>query len=201
MELFIIRHGESIGNLIKEDMPDGELTPLGREQAAKVCEAMKGTGVEYIAASPLQRGVETAQPLAQTLGLPIHVWADTYEVRSKGPYTGPTPERMKEMYPETVCGDDYAADGWYCSGDETPETGQARAQRVYDRLCAQFAGKRVALFAHSGFNRHLLLVALGLPQDSPVYLHNSNGAIFWLTVTAERTTLNYVGGARVMPNP
>ena len=59
MELFIIRHGQSIGNLITEDMADGELTELGRQQALRVCEGMKTANIEHIVASPLMRAIES----------------------------------------------------------------------------------------------------------------------------------------------
>ncbi|TBL81061.1 histidine phosphatase family protein [Paenibacillus thalictri] len=198
MELFIIRHGQSIGNLIKEDMPDGELTELGRQQAAEVCEGMKTANVAYIVSSPLMRAIETAQPLARWMNLPIEVWKDTCEVRSKGPYKGPSPQRLAEMYPETVCGPEIEEDGWFCSGDDTEDTAAVRAKAVYARLRERFMGKRVALFAHSGFNRHLLLAALGLSHHNGVSFHNDNGSIFWLTVQPDRTVLNYVGGPRVI---
>ncbi len=198
MELFIIRHGESIGNLVAEDMPDGELTELGRQQAALVGEGMKTAGVTRIVSSPLMRAIETAQPLARILKLPIEIWKNTCEVRSKGPYKGPTPQRLAEMYPETRCGDDMEADGWFCPGDDTEETAGIRAGAVYAELCRRFAGQRVALFAHSGFNRHLLLAALGMRFDSPVHFHQGNGSIYWLSVQPDRTVLNYVGGTRAI---
>lgn len=198
MELFIVRHGQSIGNLIVEDMPDGELTELGRQQGAKVGECLKDANIGYIIASPLVRAIETAQPLAQALQLPIEVWKETYEVRNKGAYTGPSTKQLCELYPETRFNEDMEPDGWYCSGDEDAEAGHLRATRIYDQLCSRFEGKRVAVFAHGGFNRHLLLVALGLPYDSPVYFHQNNGCIYWLSVSPERTVLNYVGDTRVI---
>jgi probable phosphoglycerate mutase len=198
LELFIIRHGESFGNRLATDLPDAELTDLGKEQAAHVGECMKHANVEVIIASPLTRAIETAQPLARAINLPIDIWKNTYEVRSRGPYTGPAVSRLQERYPEARFPDDMEPEGWFYPGDETSETGQMRAAQVYAELCGRCVGKRVALFAHGGFNRRLLLAALGLGHDSRVYFHQHNGCIYWLTVKPDRTVLNYLGDVRVI---
>lgn len=200
MELFIIRHGQSIGNLIPEDMPDGELTELGRSQAAKVAECMGNSKLDYIISSPLVRALETAQPLARALNLPIHVWKNTFEVRNKGVYIGPTKEQLLVQFPEARFRDDFEEDGWYCSGDETEEDGNKRARKIYEELLEKYKGKRVGLFAHGGFNRHLLLVALGLDHTSPMYFHHSNGCIYWLSIGDKRAVLRYLGETRSFPD-
>jgi broad specificity phosphatase PhoE len=121
MDLFLIRHGQSIGNTVTYDMADGELTELGRSQAAHVLAGMKGAGVTHIVSSPLMRAIETAQPLARETNLPIRVWVETFEVRNKGAYRGPSIAEMAKMYPEIRFEDEVEPDGWYCSGDEDEE--------------------------------------------------------------------------------
>ncbi|WP_135546648.1 histidine phosphatase family protein [Paenibacillus cymbidii] len=196
MELYLIRHGQSIGNTVPHDMPDGELTELGRTQALRVAAAVAPWQPQQLIASPLTRAIETAQPLARALGLPIQVWSHTYEVRNKGPYRGPTAEQLGQLFPEAAFRGDMDVEGWFCSGDETPETAHDRAHLVLRELHEQFAGQRVALVAHGGFNRHLLLAILGLPADSPVYFHQSNGCIYHIEFTSERTVLHYLGESR-----
>ncbi len=193
-----MRHGESIGNLIVEDMPDGELTELGRQQAMQVREGLKGLKLDHIVCSPLMRAIETASPLAIEQGLPIEIWKNTYEVRNKGPYRGPSSEKLRSMYPDVPLIDDIELEGWYCSGDETEAMATARAQEVYAELRRRYEGKRVVIFAHSGFNRHLLYAALGISWESNTYFHQSNGSIYWLTVTQDRTTVNYIGETKAM---
>ena len=119
-------------------------------------------------------------------------------IYARGAYTGPTLQRLKEWYPEAIFHDDMEAEGWVYPGDETAETGNRRAEQVYADLKHRFAGKRVALFAHGGFNRHLLLVALGLSYDSKVYFQQNNGCIYWLSVAPERTIVNYLGDTRIL---
>ncbi|GAA3399907.1 histidine phosphatase family protein [Paenibacillus hodogayensis] len=197
MDLFIIRHGQSIGNTVSYDMADGELTELGRSQAEQVLEGMKGANVTHIVSSPLMRAIETAQPLARATGLPIRVWVETFEVRNKGAYRGPSVEAMTLTYPEIRFEDEVEAEGWYCSGDEDEEKAHGRAQRTIERLRREFPGdERVALFSHSGFNRRLLLAALGLDHRSGVRFLQSNGTMFWLRFGEEGVDVRYIGDFR-----
>jgi broad specificity phosphatase PhoE len=194
MDLFLIRHGQSIGNTVSYDMADGELTELGRSQAEKVRAGMEGADLTHIVSSPLMRAIETAQPLARTTGLPIRVWIETFEVRCKGEYRGPSEQELKRMYPEVDLEDEVEPEGWYCAGNEDEAMGHDRALRILERLRREFPGdERVALFSHSGFNRRLLCAALGLDHRSDVRFLQSNGTMYWLHFGEQGLDLRYIG--------
>jgi broad specificity phosphatase PhoE len=63
----IVQHAE------KESTPgDPELTPLGRRQAEQVAAHVSGMGrAAGLFSSPLRRAVETAEPIAQAIGLRV----------------------------------------------------------------------------------------------------------------------------------
>ena len=70
--LLLIRHGEN--DFVKQSrlpgrMPGIHLNEHGREQAAALADSLKKMPLRAIYASPLERAVETAEPLAQALGL------------------------------------------------------------------------------------------------------------------------------------
>lgn len=202
MDLFLIRHGQAICNTVSYDMADGELTQLGREQAEQLRAEMRHAEVTHIVSSPLQRAIETARPLARAAGLPIRVWVETFEVRSKGAYRGPSVREMMRMYPEIRFEDEVEPEGWYCSGDEDEEKAHRRALRIIDRLRREFpGGERVALFSHSGFNRRLLLAALGLDYRSDVRFRLGNGTMCWLRFGAGGLELRYMGDFRSIFGP
>jgi probable phosphomutase (TIGR03848 family) len=74
--LLLIRHGEN--DFLKQNrlpgrLPDIHLNEHGREQAAALAESVKAFPIKAIYSSPLERAVETAEPLAQSLGQPIHI--------------------------------------------------------------------------------------------------------------------------------
>ncbi|GAA3399890.1 histidine phosphatase family protein [Paenibacillus hodogayensis] len=198
MELFIIRHGESVTNTSKTLLADGGLTERGQAQAAAMAACMAAAGVTRLFSSPLMRAVETAQPLARLAGLPIEVWLDAHEVWTGEGYRGPTTEKLAEMYPEVRFAEDTACDplGWHCPGGETSETGYLRARRLLERLRGEFPGdERVALVAHGALNRRLMLNALGLDYSSSLRPYGDNCSIWWLGFNASRVSIRYVGPA------
>jgi probable phosphoglycerate mutase len=75
MHLYLIRHGQSHVNLAEWDSgnTDEGLTDLGQRQAAALGAWLPGeiTTVDAIYASTMRRALETAEPLAQTYGIPL----------------------------------------------------------------------------------------------------------------------------------
>jgi probable phosphoglycerate mutase len=74
--LFLIRHGEN--DFIKKGklpgrLPGIHLNQRGLEQAGALAESLGKAPIKAVFASPLERAVETAQPLAKTLGLEVQL--------------------------------------------------------------------------------------------------------------------------------
>jgi 2,3-bisphosphoglycerate-dependent phosphoglycerate mutase len=104
MQLYFIRHAESVNNAIyssSEDwsgrMPDPGLTAKGREQARLLADRLSripsepvetarhdprnanGFGVTHIYCSPMVRALFTGQVIADALELPLVVWEELHE--------------------------------------------------------------------------------------------------------------------------
>ena len=77
--MILLRHGQSEFNLhftaTRRDpgIPDPKLTPLGHEQARAAAEALAGEDIRRIIVSPYTRTLQTAEPVARRLGLPVLV--------------------------------------------------------------------------------------------------------------------------------
>ena len=74
--LLLIRHGEN--EFVKQSRLPGRLPGIhlnehGQEQALALAESLKTMPIRAIYASPLERALETAQPLADALGLAIQL--------------------------------------------------------------------------------------------------------------------------------
>lgn len=72
--ILLIRHGEN--DYVKKGrlagrQPGVHLNEAGQAQAQALVEYLEGVPIRAIYASPLERAVETAQPLAESLGLPV----------------------------------------------------------------------------------------------------------------------------------
>jgi len=75
--MILMRHGQSEFNLhfsatkVDPGIEDPRLTPLGQAQAEAAAQALAAAGIRRILASPYTRAMQTAAPLARTLGLPV----------------------------------------------------------------------------------------------------------------------------------
>lgn len=112
MELYFVRHGESVGNVTPDqDMPDCPLTERGKKQAELVGKRLEKIPFTHILSSPLIRALETAQPLAKALGLPIQVMENAYEVRNLESCKGAVLEDLLKQFPEAKFPEDFPTDG------------------------------------------------------------------------------------------
>lgn len=69
----LLRHGEvhNPDHVLYGRLPDFHLSELGRAMAVLAAEHLADHDIVHIVASPLERAVETATPLAEQFGLPI----------------------------------------------------------------------------------------------------------------------------------
>lgn len=101
MELYFIRHGQSVNNANwdasdYQESPDPTLTENGHEQARLLAEFLKkhqtitndnawniqnryGFGLTHIYTSLMERAAFTAAPIAQALDLPLTAWKEIHE--------------------------------------------------------------------------------------------------------------------------
>jgi len=97
MEIVLVRHGQP------DWEPDGRavdhpaLTPLGWEQARRTAEALAGERFDALYTSPLQRAVQTAEPIAGALDLEPRVesWLKEIQLPSM---EGSTEEEVKHFF-------------------------------------------------------------------------------------------------------
>jgi broad specificity phosphatase PhoE len=72
---------------------------VGCQQAARLAERLAAAGVDRIVSSPQRRAYETAQPLADRLGLPVEVLDGLAEV-DRGTHRYRPPETIRRETPE-----------------------------------------------------------------------------------------------------
>ncbi len=77
--LLLIRHGDNdylAKNRLPGHIPGIHLNKRGNEQAALLAQSLSKLPIKAIYCSPLERAIETAQPLAQSLGMEIQIRQD-----------------------------------------------------------------------------------------------------------------------------
>ena len=160
MELVLVRHGLPMRVENEPGTPaDPPLSDIGREQARLVGEWLAPEGFDAVYSSPMRRAVETAEPLAQRLGLEIVVDDELAEL-DRGHHFYVPVEELKAAndprYEELLKGTLY--------GDVDLETFTKVASLAVRRVMEAHQGQRVALFAHGGVINAFLSNFLGLQE-------------------------------------
>jgi broad specificity phosphatase PhoE len=158
-ELYLVRHGlcDSGGTLLGQC--DVELTAEGRAQARALGEQLADAGAERLVSSDLRRAWQTAEILAERLGLPAEADARLREV-SYGDWDGLTWDEIERLDPEGARRKVADWTGWTPPGGETWETFQERVEDLRAALSAA-AARTTIVVAHRAVNA----VLAGLPPD------------------------------------
>jgi alpha-ribazole phosphatase/probable phosphoglycerate mutase len=164
--LFLIRHGQVEGH--EEKRYNGQtnvpLTLHGRRQLETVAGRLAGVPLDAVWSSDLDRCRYGAEQLAAVRGLSVAYRKALRELHV-GEWEGRTWRELKAAYPAE----------WQARLDDIVhyrvpggESFLDLAQRVRAELASLLAthsGQNVALVAHGGVNRIILLDALGAPLD------------------------------------
>ncbi len=160
--LYLIRHGQSAGNAEGRFGGHGAtpLSDLGRDQAERTAKLLAKEGVNAIYSSDLLRAVQTAEPLAKMMDLPINT-SPAFRERHVGVLEGLTFDESKERFPR----DYYALINRNIHHVITDgESYRQLLQRITDELDAIIRdniGRRLAVFSHTGAICFLTLHLMG----------------------------------------
>lgn len=189
VELLLVRHGESEAAVEGRPFPlvdghgDPALSDDGVEQAERVGERLAGAGIDAIYVTSLRRTAQTAQPLAQRLGLTPIVEADLREVHLGEWEGGLFRKKVRDNDPIAI--EMYTQQRWdVIPGAERGEAFSARVRAGIERIAAAHADQRVAVFAHGGTIGEVLAQATA---SAPFAFSGAdNGSVSQLVVTPER---------------
>ena len=151
--LYFVRHGESVANLSdrngdKRPEDADRLSERGWEQARALGRRLQDEGLELIVASPMTRAQETAQGIAEVLGLPIETDEDLYEVRQSDAFYASSPDFGDTG---TLSWMPTADPSYAPPGAESFADVVARVRRVQERLAEIASERRVVAVSHHNF--------------------------------------------------
>lgn len=165
-KIFLIRHGQSKGNIEKTFQDEHDpLTPLGYTQAGKVAERAKELRPDVILSSPMIRALETARAIEKETGAPLeeHAILREYLVPSKlfnTPKSSPESneyhtELFKNMYDPT----------WRYEDSENYFDLHNRAMEVIGELKSR-KEERILMVSHGAFMSILIstMMSEGIPD-------------------------------------
>lgn len=163
--VFLIRHGENdwVGtDRLAGRSPDVHLNDKGREQAQELAQFLQQQPINAVYSSPLDRCVETAQPLADLLNLPVTLEPGVLEVDYGDWQAGHLKELSK--LPEWHKVQHYPSTFRFPKGETLREV-QSRALSAIERIRDAHPNQVVAIFSHGDVIRTTMAHYLGTPID------------------------------------
>ena len=160
----LIRHAHHdwIGRGLAGRLPGVHLSAEGRQQAERLAGRLEGAGIGAVYSSPLERAMETAEPLAQRLGLKVCPSEALGEVRF-GAWEGRLlaeleHDRLWRRYNEL-------RSTTRPPGGELVLEIQARVISELERLHHEHADRTIAVVSHGDVIKAAVWHAAGAPLD------------------------------------
>ena len=195
VRLYLIRHGQSGGNVARQEGRvvnfDPPLTAVGEEQARRLGARMAEYGVDAIYSSPLQRSYNTGMAIAQLTGHTITVVDDLQEINEPARQAGVdletatlpdgvTHQEIKRRFEANPTWDNLP-------GSEGSRHFRDRISRAINQIVAENPGKKVAITCHGGVIQSYVGEVLGVSSDFPFYCFNAS--ITSIRAAGERRSL------------
>ena len=148
MGLLLIRHAlnDWVGERLAGWTPGVHLNDQGRVQASDLTRRLTAASLDAVYSSPLERALETAQPLAEAHGLTVHVREGLGEAQY-GDWTGRILQDLREekLWPAVQV---YPSGVRFPGGESFREV-QARMVAELDAIRDAHPGQTVAVISHS----------------------------------------------------
>ncbi|MBQ7115276.1 MAG: histidine phosphatase family protein [Clostridia bacterium] len=179
MKLYIIRHGETFGNLNGDGFSETNLTPKGERQIELLGERFKEESIDKFYVSPLVRAVKTANAVRKYhKNTPIIIDSLLLEKGTEPHYIGLADEEIKKLCPDAQINRRTPL------GEENDEKAYNRAKEIIEKIKAENDFEStIVIIAHGTFNSYLVLAALDFPfKENFNFSHVNTGVSLVQTI-------------------
>jgi uncharacterized phosphatase len=188
MHLFIIRHGECLGQCDPAYYtdPDSPLSSRGAVQARAAAYHLRTEQPTHILSSPLLRSLMTAHIIADALdAASVDVWFDLREAWDS-PYRSVRRAELQQRFPRARLPANMLEEGWEHAGDKTYVDFLARAASIFQAIKTRFSSQdHVVIVTHGGFANALLHTILHIAPSTPQWFELGNGSVSHVRLIAE----------------
>jgi len=175
----LVRHGQTEWNRGAErfrgraDLP---LNETGHAQARKVAARLSKENIAAIYSSPLQRAMQTVQPLADLLRLPVQQHAGLLDI-DVGALEGLTIDEARSAFPDVMEKWSNAPGHTKFPKGESFKAMRTRIIAMLDELTNNHPGETIALASHRSVCMAMLCIVLGMDADLLWRIHQDNACI------------------------
>jgi probable phosphomutase (TIGR03848 family) len=181
--ILLIRHGEN--DYVKKRRLPGRkpgihLNKKGRKQAEALAKKLSQAPIKAVYSSPLERTIETAEPIAEALGLKVIPRKGLLET-DVGDWQGKKIKKLSRL--KTWRQVQFSPSRFRFPGGERIEDAQHRFVMDIEELCTQHdPGDVIVCVSHADPIKIVVAYYLGLPLDSYQRLAVSPGSITALQI-------------------
>lgn len=179
MKIYIIRHGETFGNLNGDGFSETDLTPKGERQIAFLGERFKSENIDKFYVSPLVRAVKTANAVREYhKNTPIIIDSLLLEKGTEPDYIGLPDKEIKKLCSDAEINHRTPL------GEEDDQKAYSRAKKIIEKIKAENDFEStIVVIAHGTFNSYLVLAALDFPlKENFNFSHVNTGVSLVQTI-------------------
>jgi probable phosphomutase (TIGR03848 family) len=172
----LIRHATNdwVGNALAGDLPGVHLNEEGREQARELSHRLSRIKIAAVYSSPLERAIETAEPLANLLGSPVERRPRLIEI-GLGQWIG---RKVSDLESEPLWRRyNSFRSGTRPPGGELMTEVQTRLIDEMEELRSIHRNDTVALVSHGDVIRSGVALYAGLPIDNMLHIEISPASV------------------------
>ncbi len=194
----LIRHGhtDALGTRLVGRTPHVHLSASGRAQAERLRARLARVPLAAIYSSPLERAIETAEPLARDRNLQVQACIELLEV-DFGSWSGMTFDQLEPLA-EWRAFNTHRSSAGVPQGEHALDV-QARVMRALARVRTDHASETVALVSHADVIRAAVLYCAGAPIDLFDRFEISPASVTAIALGAGAPRLLYVNERIVAP--
>ena len=175
----LVRHGQTEWNQGAERFrgrADVPLNDVGHAQARKIALHLGNEKIAAVYASPMQRTIHSAQPLADALRLKVEPHAGLLDI-DVGAFEGMTIAEARQAFPEVMEKWATAPGHVKFPKGESFKTLRTRIIALLDELAPKHTGETIALVTHRVVCSAMLCVVLGLEADALWRIQQDNACV------------------------
>jgi len=183
-KILLIRHAttDSVGKRLSGRTPGVHLNAEGQTQAQQLAQRLAGLPISAIYSSPLERAVQTAEPIAKLLHLPTIISEDFLEINF-GNWTNSTFAELQNE-PQFKLFNAFRS-STRIPGGELMLEGQVRIIAGLQKLCVQHPQELIAVVSHSDLIKAAVAYYAGIHLDMFQRLEISPASVSVIQIFAE----------------
>lgn len=161
MNVYLIRHGETDLNINKiHQLPDTPLSSNGIQQIKGIAPFLASCNISTIYCSPLKRTKQSADIIADTLGIKIVLSPNLEEIRKPSEIIGKKHNELKVLKIKQVIKENYHNEKWHFSDEENFLDVKERTSIFMKSLTMLDESKNIIIVTHAYVSKMLLALAL-----------------------------------------